>query len=159
MWMFKTKILLGPWELSSTRGLWWLILGLSYSLQFSLYSHCLLPHHGTTDCKSFLYLISQSHTHTQSTSYLYEEWVMTTFLTFALDEGSTPDVYFPSWNKSLCLYCNSIQLQQGLFPCPTFQASPLCLKWTLLSISFILMHFISTYIMLLRHNWKTKTTF
>jgi hypothetical protein len=62
--------------------LWCLILGLSYSLQFSLHSHDLLPHHSTTDWKSFLYLISQPHTHTQSTTYLFEEWVMTTFLTW-----------------------------------------------------------------------------
>jgi hypothetical protein len=96
---------------------WCLILGLSYSLQFILHSHGLLPHHR-------LKIISVYHlpaTHTHSTSYLFEEWVMTAFLTFAHDEGTTPDLYFPSWNKLLCLHCNSTQLQQGLFPCLIIQ--------------------------------------
>ena len=64
---------------------------------------------------------THTHTHTQSTSYLFEEWVMTAFVTFALDEGATPDLYFPSWNKSLCLHCNSTQLQQDLFSFLTVQ--------------------------------------
>jgi hypothetical protein len=64
---------------------------------------------------------THTHTHTQSTSYLFEEWIMRVFLTFALVEGATPDLYFPSWNKSLRLRCNSTQLQQGLLPCPTIQ--------------------------------------
>ena len=56
-----------------------LILGLSYSLQFILHSHGLLPHH-----RLKIISVSPSHTHTQSTSYLFEESVMTAFLTFAL---------------------------------------------------------------------------
>jgi len=94
--------------------LWYLVLGLSYSLQFILHSHGLLPNHR-------LKIISVSHLPPSHTSHLFEEWVMSAFLTFALDEGATPDLYFLSWNKWLCLHCNSTQLQQALFPCLTIQ--------------------------------------
>jgi len=72
---------------------WCLILGLRYSLQFILHSHGLLPHHRLKIISVCHFTATHTHTHTQSTSYLFEEWVMTAFLTFALDEGSLHCVY------------------------------------------------------------------
>ena len=104
---------LGFFEYKYDRDAWFLDLATVCSSSFTHMAFFL-----TTYWKSFLYLISQphTHTHTQSTFYLFEEWVMTAFLTFVLDEGATPDLYFPSWNKSLCLHCNSTQLHRAFSP-------------------------------------------
>jgi hypothetical protein len=109
---------LGLFEYKDDCDAWFLDLATVFSLPFIHMAFFLTTARQT---ENHFCISSPSHTHRQSTFYVFEEWVMKACLTFACDEGATPDLYFPSWNKLMCLHCNSTQLQQGLFPCPTIQ--------------------------------------
>lgn len=101
IWMFKTKILKtqGFFEYKDDRDAWFLDLGTVCSSSFT---H--MAFFRTTDWKSFLYVISQPHTHTH-TKHLVPFWGM----------GHDSFLNFCTWWRifTLCLHYNSTQLQQG----------------------------------------------